>query len=435
MADATPAASARAERSSPTYALVAMLAAFATYFCMYAFRKPFAVGMYEGHQALGIDYKILLLITQVAGYTLSKFGGIRIISEMPPGRRIPAILALIAVAEVALVLFGLVPPPYNFVCLFFNGLPLGLIWGIVFSFVEGRHFTEMLGAALCTSFIVASGVVKSVGKYLMTDFGVSEFWMPAATGLVFTLPLLVAVWMLSRVPPPTAADEEARSRRPPMTPADRRRFFGSLAFGIIVLVAIYTALNTYRDFRDNFAVELWKELGYDEAPAIFTLSEIPIAVIVLIGAALMVLIRDNRKAFRVSLLSVFLGAGLVGGATLTFRSGVLHPALWMVAVGLGLYLPYIAYHVMVYERLIAVFRRPSNVGFLMYISDSFGYVGSVAVMLYKYFGHQKLAWVDFFVGMSYALAVGSIVLIVAAIVYFSVRLPSSEASRVRTPAP
>jgi hypothetical protein len=187
--------------------VVGMVAAFATYFCMYAFRKPFTAGTYEDHELWGVDYKIVLIIAQVLGYTLSKFSGIKIISEMPPHRRIAAILIFIGIAQVALVLFGLIPAPYNFVCLFLNGLPLGLIWGLVFSFVEGRRHTELLGATLCVSFIVASGVVKSVGTLLMTRFGVGEFWMPAATGLVFALPLLLAVAVLSRMPPPTEEDE------------------------------------------------------------------------------------------------------------------------------------------------------------------------------------------------------------------------------------
>jgi uncharacterized membrane protein len=59
-----------------------IVAAFGTYFCMYAFRKPFAAGTYADLEFAGMNYKILLIITQVAGYTLSKFIGIKVISEM-----------------------------------------------------------------------------------------------------------------------------------------------------------------------------------------------------------------------------------------------------------------------------------------------------------------------------------------------------------------
>ena len=66
--------------------------------------------------------------------------------------------------------------------MFLNGLPLGMIWGLVFGFMEGRRTSEVLGAVLCASFIVSSGAVKSVGKLLLAHWHVSPFWMPAAVG-------------------------------------------------------------------------------------------------------------------------------------------------------------------------------------------------------------------------------------------------------------
>ena len=409
-------------QNSLLFTLHCTAAAFGTYFCMYAFRKPFAVATYEGYELWGIDYKVVLIVMQVLGYTLSKFSGIKIISEMTPQRRIGAILLFVGIAELALVLFGLIPPPYNFVCLFLNGLPLGLIWGLVFSFLEGRRFTELLGAGLCTSFILSSGAVKSVGKELMDGYGVPEFWMPAVTGLVFALPLIISVWLLAKVPPPTNADQRLRTARVPMDKSQRRAFFRQFALGIVVLVAIYAALNAYRDFRDNFAVEIWTALGYDDAPTIFTLSEIPIAVITLVTIAAMILIKDNRLAFWISQATVLFGAGLVGFATYGYESGVVHPVVWFIAVGLGMYLPYIAFHVMVFERLIAVSRRESNIGYLMYVADAFGYLGSVAVMLFRDFGARELSWLDFFVNSSYVLSLGLALLTGISMAYFHRKL-------------
>ncbi len=415
-------------RSSLLFIAHCSLAAFGTYFCMYAFRKPFAVGTYEGYEIFGVDYKIVLIITQVMGYMLSKFAGIRIISEMAPQRRIAAILLCVGVAEVSLIFFGLIPAPYNFVCLFFNGLPLGLIWGLVYGFLEGRRLTELLGAGLCASFVLSSGVVKSVGQALIVHFGVSEFWMPAATGMVFSIPFLLSVWLLSTIPPPTREDEALRTRRIPMNRAQRWAFFRRYATGIVILVIVYMALTAYRDFRDNFAVELWAALGYRDAPAIFTLSELPIAGLTLIAAAAMVRIQDNRRAFWISQASVLAGAGLVGIATLGFQSKIVRPEAWFIAVGLGMYVPYIAYNVMVFERLIAATRHESNIGFLMYLADAFGYLGSVAVMLFRDFATPNLSWLDFFLQASYAMAVGCVVLISWSMLYFHRTLAETSES-------
>ena len=188
------------------FTLVAGLAGFCAYFSMYAFRKPFSAATFEmvDGWSFTLDYKIALVLAQVAGYALSKMIGIKVIAEMDPLRRAGAILVLIGLSWLALVAFALVPAPWNVAALFFNGLPLGMIFGLVFGFMEGRRVSEVLGAMLCSSFILSSGVVKSIGVLMMTSGHVSAFWMPAAVGLVFMPLLAVSVWILSLLPPPSA---------------------------------------------------------------------------------------------------------------------------------------------------------------------------------------------------------------------------------------
>ena len=168
-----------------------MMAAFGAYFCMYAFRKPFNAGTYHGYQLFGMDYKAVLIIAQVFGYMFSKFIGIKIISELKPKNRRKLIVGLILFAEASLVCFGMIPYPYNFIFLFFNGLPLGMVWGVVFSYLEGRRFTEVLGMGLSISLIVSSGILKTVYFTIHGWFpSISEFWLPCVIGLFF-LPLFL----------------------------------------------------------------------------------------------------------------------------------------------------------------------------------------------------------------------------------------------------
>ena len=56
--------------------LWAVVAAFGTYFCMYAFRKPFAVAQYSDLTAWEWQYKTVAVVAQVLGYMLAKFIGI-----------------------------------------------------------------------------------------------------------------------------------------------------------------------------------------------------------------------------------------------------------------------------------------------------------------------------------------------------------------------
>jgi Family of unknown function (DUF5690) len=102
------------ERANPTlFTAFAGLAGFAAYFSMYAFRKPFSAATFAlvPGWTFALDYKIALVLAQVAGYALSKFIGIKVISELDPAKRAAAILILILAALAALVLFALVPPP------------------------------------------------------------------------------------------------------------------------------------------------------------------------------------------------------------------------------------------------------------------------------------------------------------------------------------
>lgn len=193
--------------------LKAAIAAFGVYFCMYAFRKPFAVASFSNLEFFGFDYKILIIIAQAVGYFISKFIGIKFISELKPQKRILFLLIFIGVAELALLGFAVVPAPYNILFMFINGIPLGMIWGIVFSYIEGRKTTEIIGLFLCSSFVVSSGVVKSAGKFLMDSFGITEFWMPFATGLVFIIPLIIFAVLLNKIPAPNEEDIALKKRK------------------------------------------------------------------------------------------------------------------------------------------------------------------------------------------------------------------------------
>lgn len=393
----------RLERSpSWVFNAWAVTAAFGTYFCMYGFRKPFAVGVYEGEVILGVlgplSFKALFVISQVIGYCTSKFLGIKVVSEMPAAKRAAAILAFIGVAELALVAFGLVPAPWNAVCLFFNGLPLGMIWGLVFSFMEGRKTSDLLGAGLCASFIVASGFVKSIGKMLLDV--VPEYWMAAATGGLFILPLMVFVAMLAVLPPPSAEDVEERTAREPMDASARRAFVSKHGPGLILLVIGYVLLTAYRELRDNFAREIWDALGFADQPEILTTAELPVAIGSLLMVALLVKVRSNQRALVLIHGAMVAGALLVLGATGLYKMGLLDPATWMVSAGLGLYLGYVPFNCVLFDRLVAATRSVATAAFLIYIADAFGYLGSVGLMLYKDFGSPNLSWLDFFVTLS-----------------------------------
>ncbi len=400
------------------FSIFCILAAFCTYSCMYAFRKPFAVATFENESFWGIDYKILLITAQVLGYTCSKFIGIRVISEMKSSKRSRYILLLIVSAAMALLGFAVAPAPWGIFFLFLNGLPLGMVWGLVFSFLEGRQTTEVLGAGLSVSFIFSSGLVKSIGKVVMLHWGVSEDWMPFVTGSLFLIPLLGFVWLLDRIPDPTTEDIKMRTIRKPMDARQRRQFLVEFGGGMFLLTLVYILLTAFRDFRDNFSAEIWQALGYGNNAEIFTLTEIPVSIAVLILLSLMMGIKENYQALNANYLLIIIGFAVSGISTILFQHQFISPPLWMITIGFGLYMGYVPFNSILFDRLIAAFSVTGNVGFLIYLADSFGYLGSVVILFYKNFGFANLSWLEFFTQSIYVVSVSGILLMGASMIYF-----------------
>jgi MFS family permease len=401
-------------------AISAAIITFLTYASVYAFRKPFTVGSFsKAPLVFGMEYKDALVITQVIGYMLSKFYGIKFIAELKRFGRGKLILLLVGISWTALLLFAITPAPFNIVFLFVNGFPLGIIWGIVFSFVEGRRATDFIGAALAVSFIFSSGFVKSIAKYLQVDFSVSDWWLPFITGLVFIVPLLFFVFLLEKIPPPSEEDVESRIVRLPMTKVERKNFFSEFSYGLILLIILYVFLTVFRDIRDNFAADIWRELGFGNEPSVFTSTEIPITLIVLILIGSMIIIRNNRRALIISHIIIVAGFALAGISSWMFINQYLTPFLWMTLVGLGLYMGYIPFNCILFERLIATFRKAGNVGFLIYVADSFGYLGSVCVIISKSLYSNKLPWATVYsYGVMY-LSIAGVIGTLMALRYFN----------------
>ncbi len=409
-----------------------IVAAFGTYFCMYAFRKPFTAATYEDTVWLGLGFKTVLVAAQVAGYTLSKFIGIKVVSEMPARYRAVSILGLIAIAELALLLFAITPMPWNFIWLFVNGLPLGMVFGLVLGFLEGRKVTETLSAGLCASFILASGFVKSVGRSLVQDHAVDAYWMPVLTGLLFVVPVVFFVWLLAQIPPPSDHDQQLRSKRMPMNQDARRSFFRRHAVGLIGLLSIYVLLTVVRSIRDDFAVEVWRDLGVEDEPSVFARSELWVMLGVVFINGLSILIRNNRVAFLTAIGLLCSGFVLVLGTVWGHQAGWLSPMTFMVLLGTGMYIPYVAFHTTVFERMLAVFRETGTIGYLMYLADALGYLGYVAVMVFRNTASGEVDFLNLMLWVSVSVALVSTVISLLLAVHYARLLPSSK---LDVPAP
>lgn len=391
--------------------LIISSAAFVVYTCMYGFRKPFTVGTYNHQLFLGINYKVCLVIAQVIGYMISKFYGIQFIGKIAPHKRAITLIYCILLAWLTLFLFAIVLSPYNIIFMFLNGLPLGIVFGLVFGYLEGRRTTEIMGAFLVTSFIFASGLAKTLGKWMIIDLQVSDWWMPFLTGSIFIIPFLFAVWILDHSPKPTEKDIAQRTARKPISRKEQLEIIKKFKNVLIPIVISYAVFTIVRDFIEDFANEFWIENGYADKVGIFAQTSTLVSIIVLIIIALFFLFKSNYIAFKWIHILVLVGLSLLLGATFLYNIQVIDSFTWMVIATTGLYFSYLPFNCLYFERFIAVYKINGNVGFVMYIADAFGYLGTVLVLLIKELLPIHYQWNTFFTTIFYSAGIIGIILI------------------------
>lgn len=379
----------------------AVSAAFSAYFCVYAFRKPFTAATFDGMRFGGsqIQLKTALVVSWIAGYTLSKYVGIKVVSEAARSWRTWMLVGLVVASELALVLFAVVAPEWKTAAMLLNGLPLGMVWGLLVRYLEGRRASDILLAGLACSFIVASGVFKDIGRAVLAGdsiplFGVAlpnplpplnEFWMPAATGLLFLPAFLLAVWLLNQLPEPSLSDVAARTKREPMDKGRRQQFLYSYYPGIVPLVAAYVLLTAFRDYRDYYLVDVLNQLGYSyaEHKDIMTRMELGVAFGVLVTMGLLYLIKDNQRALLAVLGVIAAGFLMIGVATGLHAAGQISGYWWVASIGLGGYMAYVPYNSVLFERMMASTGFVGTAVFAIYVADSAGYTCSVSVQVGK----------------------------------------------------
>jgi hypothetical protein len=414
----------------------AVATAFFTYFCVYAFRKPFTAGTYDDQHFAGTDIqlKTALVVSQLLGYTAAKYVGTKLVSEAGRASRMWMLIGLIAVAEAALLLFAIVPPEWSAAAIFLNGFPLGLIFGLVVRYLEGRRTSDILLAGLACSFIIASGVFKDVGRALVAGetirfFSIpianpfpplSEFWMPAATGMLFAPAFLLSVWLLNQVPEPTRDDVVLRTEREPMTGARRRQFLLAYLPGLLPLIIAYVFLTVFRDYRDNYMVDVLKELGYmtEKNRASMTNMELGVAFGVLTTMSLLYLIKDNRRGLVAVLALVACGFLIIGAATILHRGGTISGFWWVALIGFGGYMAYVPYNSVLFDRLMASTQFVGTAVFCIYLADSAGYTGSCIIQIGKDVLLARTSRTEFLQYFSLFLSVVGTLSILAGGLYF-----------------
>lgn len=389
--------------------------ALLSYSLVYALRKPFTAAEFEGLQVCGMDYKIAVSIIQLLGYVCAKLLGIKYISELKPEGRLKFIIGSAALSEISLIAFGLLPIPYNIVALFFNGLSLGCMWGVIFSFLEGRRTTDILASIMGVSMALSSGVAKSLGLYALYDLHVSEFWMPALIGAVAFPLLCFTGWMMTRFPKPTAADIASRSVRVTLNGKQRWELFRRFMPVLLMLFAANLLLTVQRDVKEDFIVciidvSTMSSWAFAQIDSIATL-------ILLATFALLATTYDHLKVLCILLVLSTVGMGALAFLGANFHQIGLPTTVWLFLQSLCLDMAYLSFQTIFFERFIACFKIKGNVGFFIITIDFVGYLGTLALLLFKEFYASHIDWQSFYNHMSLWIGVVCCITFVGSLIY------------------
>lgn len=375
-------------------------AALLSYSLVYALRKPFTAATFDGLDFFGMDYKTATSIVQIAGYFLSKLIGIKVVSEMRKESRLRFIILSVAVAELSLVLFGCLPRPFNVFALFFNGLSLGCMWGVIFSFLEGRRVTDLLAALMGLSIAISSGTAKSLGLFVMDGLHVSEFWMPAFIG-AFAFPLLSLLgWLMTRLPQPTQADVEQRTERVALDHKGRMAIFRKFMPVLLLLFFANLFITVLQDLKEDFLVKIVDVEAAGLSSWAFARVDAVVTLIILLLFAALSMVRSNIKVLCLLLCLVSFGSLTLSSVALHYDEWQLPVTVWLFLQSLCLYTVYLSFQTLFFERFIACFRIRGNVGFFIITLDFVGYMGTVLVLVFKECFSPDIDWLRFYNGMS-----------------------------------
>ena len=389
--------------------------ALLSYSLVYALRKPFTAAEFEGMQVAGMDYKIAVSVVQLLGYVTAKLMGIKYISELKPESRLKFVINSAALSEISLLVFGLFPAPYNIAALFFNGLSLGCMWGVIFSFLEGRRTTDILASIMGVSMALSSGVAKSMGLYAINSLHVSEFWMPALIG-AFAFPLLCVLgWTMTKFPKPTEADIASRSVRVTLDGRQRWVLFRKFMPVLLMLFAANLLLTVQRDVKEDFIVGII-DVSTVSSWAFAQIDSI--ATLVLLAVfALLATTYNHLKVLCVLLVLSIAGMGTLAFVAANFERMQLPVNVWLFLQSLCLDMAYLSFQTIFFERFIACFKIRGNVGFFIITIDFVGYMGTLALLVFKEVCASHVDWALFYNQMSVYIGVACCLAFVGSLVY------------------
>eukprot|EP00730_Choanoeca_flexa_P014428 TRINITY_DN6308_c0_g1_i1.p1 TRINITY_DN6308_c0_g1~~TRINITY_DN6308_c0_g1_i1.p1 ORF type:complete len:440 (+),score=62.09 TRINITY_DN6308_c0_g1_i1:138-1457(+) len=391
--------------------------------------QKYPVFLLDNSQDVGpLQLKVWISISTTAGYALSKIPAYSVVSTMPrEKRKLCLILLILGMLVLSNGLYAVVPDMVKPITIFLGCLPASWVFGIMFTYLEGRRSTEVTSGLLNFFIILGGALARAVGNIILNALPSSmHTWMPLVTAGAGLPIAIVGVFLLDAVPQPSLEDVRERAMRRPMPASERNAFLKRFWPGLLLLAINYMLMVTFRSFRDYFCANVYKDMLRREVTSLdYILADWPAGAIACTMMMCISSLHNNRAGVQAMHVMMVLGAAVLAAVTVLFQISYLSGEMAVICIGIGLYVSWLPSQAILFDRILSASDTSGTSVFLIFATDGLGYVGTLGLLFYKSFADVGTV-TDLFLDASLGLAGSVAALSIASIVYFNRKLPANR---------
>lgn len=232
--------------SSPTLiTIIPSISIALSYLGTYVAKYPlFLVEYNEDNTIFNISLKDWLSYAFTVGFFIGKWPAYKFVPSLARSQRLHVLIVLFTLASFFFTAFLPLQGPYSasikIISTLIGSISCSAIFGIEFTYLEGRSNGDVYIAALnCVAFF-GSSICRAVGTALIR-WGVADSWMPILLVVLYAPITLISLFCLDAIPDPNQADVVSMGERTIMTSMEKSDFIITHIFGLIPLLAGYVS--------------------------------------------------------------------------------------------------------------------------------------------------------------------------------------------------
>ena len=153
-----------------------------------------------------------------------------------------------------------------------------------------------------------------------------------------------------------------------------------------------------RDIKEDFLVVIIDMSN--QSSWLFAQIDSIVTLLILVMFALLTFCKNNMKALLILMSFVIVSCLVMTYVSLFHSILELSPITWLFIMSLSLYVAYLTFQTIFFDRFIACFKIKGNVGFFIAMIDFIGYTGTASILISKEIFKIETDWFLLFNNMA-----------------------------------